>query len=79
MKLFGIVRSDRRNVGSKSEHVGYRIMRSDGTSLKLYRAGDNPFSNRSLAPYDGCKVEVIGDLDGELLIVKEIRTLDSLP
>jgi len=71
-----VVRSNPINMGSKSEHVGYSIERPDGDKVRLYRVGDNPFTNAGLAPYEGQQVEVIGTLDGKVFIVREIRKID---
>jgi hypothetical protein len=76
MRLRGIVLAENVNKGSKSEHVGYRIVPSKGASFSLYHLGDNPFSNAKLAPYVGHSVEVSGELDGDLLIVTNVRQLD---
>jgi hypothetical protein len=73
MRLRGIIQSGPVNVGSKSEHVGYWITRGDGMQVLLYRIGDNPFVNPSLKPFEGQEVEIAGELDGDLFLVKEIR------
>jgi hypothetical protein len=75
MKLSGTVASSLANVGSKSERVAYNILPPDGRNIRLYKSGDNPFTNTSLVPFDGQEVEVTGDFDGDLFVVAEIHKI----
>lgn len=78
MTLNGVIRSGRRNVGSKQEHTGYSLIASDGKNVALYHPADNPFTHSTLAPYEGHSVEVLGDFDDRdnVFVVQEVRQLD---
>ena len=55
--------------GSKSEHVGPVLVTEDGSRIKLYLNGDNPFENTGLRPYDGRNVRLTGEFKGNQTFV----------
>lgn len=75
MRLCGTVQTSIANLGSKSEKLAYFIVRPDGNHFRIYKEGDNPFTNPSLLPFDGTEVEILGDFDGDLFVVKDIQKL----
>jgi hypothetical protein len=50
------------NVGSKSEHNGFVIRKNDGSEIKIYLKGDNPFENKLLQPLKDKYVRALGEL-----------------
>lgn len=49
--------------GTKSDSVRPCLDLPDGSRRLLYRAGDNPFVNESLVPYDDRDCELVGRMD----------------
>ncbi len=49
------------NIGSKSEGCYPFLRLEDGTLLKIAMAGDNPFENTALRPYDQKTVVLEGE------------------
>jgi hypothetical protein len=60
--LEGLLVCVRRNVGSKSEHYGFAIQKSDGSQVALEKEGDNPFENESLKALRDRRVRVKGEM-----------------
>ena len=50
--------------GTMSESIRPFLYQGNGEFLHLWKEGDNPFQNDSLIPYDGKKVRVIGQKNG---------------
>ena len=49
------------NQGSKSEGLFPFLYEGNGSFLRLYKEGDNPFENESLKVFDGQVVDLEGD------------------
>jgi len=65
------------NVGSKSERIApYLYAGKDEPLLPLFKEGDNPFENKTLVPFDGAHVEVVGNAErGNDFIVSKIEII----
>jgi len=75
MKIAGVIRAAKTDQGSKSERLSYHIVDSEGGKTDLIKVGENPFSNPTLAPFEGQEVEISGELDGDVFLVKSIQRL----
>ena len=65
------------NQGSKSEGLFPFLYEGNGSFLRLYKEGDNPFENESLKVFDGQVVDLEGDWNEKSeLIVTEIKSRD---
>ena len=65
------------NDGSKSECLlPHLCIGRDIPILPLYMEGDNPFENKALYEYDGCRVKVHGKHgNNNVFIVSSIETI----
>ena len=65
------------NDGSKSECLlPHLYVGRDITILPLYMEGDNPFENKALYEYDGCRFKVHGKHgNNNVFIVSSIETI----
>ncbi len=59
----GIIIFIKIDIGSKSESSQPFLYQGKGKLLRLYKQGDNPFSNESLKPFDGKTVRIEGNPD----------------
>ena len=51
------------DIGSKSESLQPYLYVGGGDMIRLFKAGDNPFENETMKPFDAMKVSIVGECD----------------
>lgn len=77
----GIVRTETRNRGSKSEHEAIVIDIGDGQTFKIFLRGGNPFRDSVLEQFIGKSVTLSGRtvLDRADILVDSIDDIKPVP
>ena len=77
--LTGLMSMDRLFVGSKSEGLYPMLHADDGQHYRLHYKGDIPLNEKTLAPYGGKTVQVIGSVDNLRGHWRMVLAADSPP
>jgi len=65
-----------RNVGSKSEHLGFAIQTAAGQQVVIEKEGDNPFEHESLRKLEKHRVRAIGEMYRGRFIADAVDIID---
>lgn len=77
MEKDGVIIFLKQNLGSKSEGVYPYLYSNIGECIRVFKDGDNPFTNDYFKPYDSKRVKIIGEMMDSYIEVNEILLLDS--